>query len=132
MPMKATMRVVDPAAVPTPSQAIVNSASEVKYETDKRGRKIGIVRPNPVLRYRLLKMLGGEGSKNEPLLIQALFTCLVRSIDNEEISMPNGERELEMLMGRLDDDGLNAVGKCLAEQFGVDETDENAQDQIKN
>lgn len=116
---KAAMRQASADHAESPSETIVGGASEMKYRTDARGRKIGVVKPTALLRYRLMKILGPESSRNEVLMGNAMLAFLVRSIDGEQIVVPNSERQLEVMIGRLDDDGLFAVGTCLIDDFGV-------------
>lgn len=121
---KATMRVSgDAGQVETPSQNMTRDANAMCYETDKRGRRIGVVKPSALTRYRLLKILGPESAKNEPLLGHAMLAFLVREINGEPVQVPNSERQIEAMIDRLDDDGLNAIGKCLKDQFGVGDDD---------
>lgn len=127
---KAAMR-----QAPAATEVIVNSSVEVKYQTDARGRNIGVVKPSALNRYRLLKMLGAENSKNEVLLGNAMLAYLVREIDGVRVTPPNTERELELRIAQLDDDGLGAVGTCLVEQFGLgnkDGEDRDFETEIKN
>lgn len=103
----------------TPSEAVINSANEIKFVTDVRGRRIGVEKPRALLRFRLLKILGAENAKNEPLLGNAMLAFLVREINGDKLPQVNSERQLEAMIDRLDDDGLAAVGKCLVEDFGL-------------
>lgn len=129
---KATMRAVDTSAVgDTPSEAVVKSAAEIKFVTDARGRKIGVQKPRALLRYRLLKILGAESAKNEPLLGNAMLAFLVSDINGDKLPPINSERQLEAMIDRLDDDGLAAVVECLATQFGITGT-VDAEENIKN
>ena len=116
MAPKATMR----QATETPSESVVNSAAQIQYEIDARGRKIGVVKHTAIARFRLMKILGPENAKNEPLVGNAMLAFLVREINGEQVMQPNSERQLEAIIERLDDDGLAAVAKCLIDKFGVE------------
>src|SRR5690348_6794224 len=103
MAPKATMRTGEAVRADTPSETVVNAASEIKYETDVRGRRIGVEKPRALLRFRLLKILGADNAKNEPLLGNAMLAFLVRDIDGQKITPINSERQLEAMIDRLDD-----------------------------
>ena len=129
---KATLRpAADTAVGDTPSEAVVKAAAEIKFATDARGRRIGVQKPRALLRFRLLKILGGENAKNEPLLGNAMLAFLVVEIDGERIPPVNSERQLEAMIDRLDDDGLAAVAMCLGEQFGIG-APADVEEEIKN
>lgn len=125
---KATLK---PATTDSPSEEVVRSATEIKYATDARGRRIGVVRPKALLRFRLLKILGAENAKNEPLLGNAMLAFLVREIHGETIPPVNSERQLEAMIDRLDDDGLAAVAECLQKEYGLGDPGDT-EEQIKN
>jgi hypothetical protein len=101
----------------TPSQQLMSS--KIEFETDARGRSIGVVKPTSLQRYRLLKMLGPTNAQNQPLVGYAMLACCVRSIDGEKYPPPNSEREIEVMVDRLGDDGFDAIGRCLVKKFGI-------------
>lgn len=131
---KATLRTGETpvaATADTPSEAVVKSATEIKYVTDVRGRKLGVQRPRALLRFRLLKILGADNARNDPLLGNAMLAFLVVDINGDRLPPINSERMLEAMIDRLDDDGLAAVAECLTTQFGIAPV-VDAQDDVKN
>lgn len=128
---KATLRQGDAPVADTPSEAVVKAATEIKYVTDDRGRKLGVQKPRALLRFRLLKILGADNAKNEPLLGNAMLAFLVVEINGDKQPPINSERQLEAMIDRLDDDGLAAVAQCLTEQFGIAAPAET-EDDVKN
>lgn len=131
-PPKATMRSAPATQGETPSEAIIHSAHEIKYATDARNRRIGVEKPRALLRFRLLKILGADNSKNEILLGNAMLAFLVREVNGEKIAQINSERQLEAMIDRLDDDGLAAVALCLNTEFGLGGTIEDIEENAKN
>lgn len=128
MPAKATMRT---ATGETPTEAVVGSATEMKRIKDATGRVIGVVKPSALLRYRTMKMLG-EMANNGPVMGHAMLVCCVRELDGKPIPQPNSERQIEVMIERLDDVGLNAVAECLTTEFGVVAPTEDAEAVAKN
>ncbi len=129
-PPKATIRQLSPSE--SPSQAAVTAAADVKFQVDAKGRRIGVVKPSALMRYRLLKILGAENAKNEMVLGNAMLAFLVREINGEQIMAPNSDRQIEALIDRLDDEGLAAVAVCLAEQHGMNTAVEDVEENVKN
>jgi hypothetical protein len=119
---KATIR----TASESPSEQVTKAASAIEQITDSLGRRIGVVKPSALARYRVLKMLGAGNSGNQHVLGYAMLACSVREIDGQNVFAPNSEREIEALIDRLGDEGLAAVGQCMAEKFGFgpDQSDE--------
>lgn len=126
----ANLKMKEEGKVETPSQAIVRSANEVVTVTDANGRSIGIKRLGPVERMRMFKVIGGEQAKNDAYLGIAALAFLVRSIDGDTINQPTSELQLEGLVQRLGDDGLNAVGQGVVDHF--QETQEESTEALKN
>jgi hypothetical protein len=119
---KATIRT--PSESPT--EQVTKAATALEYKTDARGRRIGVVKPSALARYRLLKMLGAENAGNQHVLGYAMLAACVRELDGQQVFAPNSEREIEALIDRLGDEGLAAIGECMAEKFGFgpDQSDE--------
>ena len=81
--------------------------------TDPRGRKIALRKINALDRLRLFELVGAENSRNEPYLGYASLAYHVASIDGDAVAKPASKAQLEALIQRLDDDGLNAVAAAL-------------------
>ena len=113
----------------TPSQTIVKAANQLQTKTDAGGRTIGIRRMQALDRLKMFEVVGAENAKNEAYLGYAALAFHVCSIDGEAVSRPSNKIQLEALIQRLGDDGLNAVGEAVEEMFApkADEAE-----QIKN
>lgn len=127
--VKATIRQGGVSA-DAPSDEIVKSATGIAHHVDSRGRRIGVIKPSALMRMRLLRMLGKD-AENGPLLGNCMLACLVREIDGEKIMMPNSYREIEVLVERLDDDGLAAVVEAL-KLLGISPNVDDEEDTIRN
>ena len=86
--------------------------------TDARGRSLRLAKPGILAQYRLIEMLG-TAAANDTYVQMVLPLLYVGAIDGDtEISMMT-KRELEALIQRLDEDGVAAVMKGVAEHFGT-------------
>jgi len=114
-----------PAAAPSPSQTIVGAAAAQQATVkDALGRTIVVKRLKTVERMRLFKILGPAGSENKQLIGYAALATAVVSIDGEAVPFPSSERMIEVMVDRLSDEGLEAVGECYRAQGWVKEQEE--------
>jgi hypothetical protein len=111
------------AAKTSPTSAVV---------TDAQGRKITIRKLGPIERMRLAKLVGGENSANEVYMGYATLAFTVTDIAGDPVYPPANERELEALVGRLDDHGLEAVANGYVEHFGAPLPDGDTRAALKN
>lgn len=99
------------------SADIINAANQTVTVTDSRGRAIGIKRLNALDRMRLFETIGGANANNEAYLGYATLAYHAVSIDGEHVSRPSSKLQLEGLVSRLDDDGIQAIALAVAEHF---------------
>ncbi len=100
----------------TPSETIIRAANQVTIVKDSRSREIGIKKMGPLDRMKLFEVCGPENSRNEAYLGYASLAFCVSSIDGDPISRPFNKLQLEGLIQRLDDDGIEAIGKHFVDQ----------------
>lgn len=108
----------DDGAAMTPSQTIVAAAARVAEVVDARNRRIKIRKLNALDRMRLLEAIGATGSEIPQYLGYAVLAASVVSIDGSVESPPATKKQLEAMVQRLDDEGLNAVALGYKEHFG--------------
>ncbi|MFO0906775.1 MAG: hypothetical protein U0835_00145 [Isosphaeraceae bacterium] len=113
-------------AVETPSQAIVRAANQVETLQDARGRTIGVKKMGPLDRLKLFEVIGPENSKNEQYVGYAALAFLVASIDGDAVARPSSKLQLEALVQRLDDDGMDAVAQHLYGQVATQQEGDEA------
>lgn len=128
--MAAKLSNIQVGAAKTPSQAIIDDANLIVYETDKRGRQIGVRRITSSIRRRVIKALSAESGEKPRYFQMCVLAAAVVSIDGEDVRMPTTEMQFDALIDRLDDDGEVAVAKAYR-QF-VDPDDETPEEQAKN
>ena len=115
-------------AADTPSQAIVKAASFPQTVTDAQGRALGVRKLGALDRLKMFEVVGPDNARNEAYLGYAALAFHVTSIDGEAVGRPANRMQLEALVQRLGDDGLEAVGSALQSAM-AQETDPDA---IKN
>lgn len=93
---------------PTPSEEFVKAAMLEETVTDARGRRLHMRKPGVLAQYRLTEALGDLAS-NDRYAQMCLPLIYLGSIDDEPIFMPKSKLEIEALIQRLDEDGLQVV-----------------------
>ena len=97
----------------TPSERVLAAGAGAIVTRDDAGRELSLRRPDALDRLRLFKALGAELSLNAPYLGMALLACAVTAIDGVPVPAPGTESQLEALVRRLGDGGINAVADAL-------------------
>lgn len=93
-----------------------NTKKDVVFVTSEAGKSIGIKRPHVLSQYRLVEAVG-DASELRVYLQMCIPLLWVVSIDGIDVPQPNTKREIEGLIGRLDEDGIAAVTKGIEEHF---------------
>ncbi|HKT53323.1 MAG TPA: hypothetical protein VJP88_02650 [Caulobacteraceae bacterium] len=115
----------------TPSAQIVREAKKETVVTDARGRRIRLARPSVLAEYKLTLVVGAEAAANRTYM-QMLYPLLyVTAIDDDPVFFPAKAIEIDALIQRLEDDGVDAVLKGVAGQLAEDEP-EGEREAIKN
>jgi hypothetical protein len=99
--------------VSRPSEMILADHDMVE-RVDAIGRRLKVRKPNVVDRLRLFKAVGPDAAQNEPYLGLALTACAVKFIDDIPVPHPSNEQQIENLILRLGDAGMNAAGTVVA------------------
>jgi hypothetical protein len=112
-----------------PSAAIIGA--ETVTVTDTRGRKIKLRRLTPLLRTRLFKVIGPVNTQNPGVVGYYQMVVSVVGIDDEEIPFPTKETQIEAMLDRLGEDGMDAVSAGWKDNKWVNLEDGNP-DNVKN
>lgn len=110
----------------TPSQTMVKGAAQTGEKVDSRGRCIIVRRLTSLDRMRLFAAAGPELSKNENWIGLAALAASCVGIDGEQVPKPASRMQIEALVDRLDDDGMEAIAAVYQETFGVTATEDVA------
>ncbi len=98
----------------TPTARIVAEVRAPLSVVDADGRQIEFRRPGALDRLRLFKALGPGLSDNTRYVGYAMLAYCVSAIDGVPVPAPASETQLEGLVNRLGDAGLEAVGEGMA------------------
>lgn len=112
----------------TPSARIQAEASAPRTVVDKLGRTITVRKMDALGKLRLFKACGGVNANNNPYLGMAMLASVVTQIDELPVLTPTSEAQIEALIGRLGDEGIEAV----ASVFGDEAQEESSEDAAKN
>lgn len=86
------------------------TATDHMTVTDARGRVLKLRKLDIISESRLVRMLGQDAVTNTVYMNgYVLPSVMVSKIDDEEVFLPMSEREMEALIQRLDNDGIEAV-----------------------
>lgn len=97
----------------TPTETILAAAQSPIMATDADGRHLAIRRLTALDKLRLFKAAGPNLAQNPAWLGLAVLACSVTAIDAMPVPQPNTEAQIEALVGRLGDRGLDAVASAL-------------------
>lgn len=114
-----------PAAV-TNTDAAPFDRKAVHVVVDAKGRRIAVRRMTPLQRVRLLRTVGAEASANQAWLEFAFAAASVVSIDDSPETVAT-VKEVEAMIARLDEDGIDAMKPVLAKIYNDDATEASAE-----
>lgn len=104
------------AQVPTPTQEVVQKRkNRTASDRDALGRVLRVKWLSPLERMRLVRLLGKDAS-NEVYLGYATLASSCTHIDDDDVSFST-IRELEALVDRLGDEGLDCIGGIMKTAF---------------
>lgn len=102
----------------SPSEQLIAKAIEEFATQDARGRVFKLRKPGLLQQFRLVEVIG-ESAKNEVYLNMCRPLIFIASIDGDPITQPLNKLELEGLITRVGDEGLDAVFQGIVKHFGV-------------
>ena len=100
----------------TPSARLIAAAQAASETVDAQGRRLALRRLSALDKLRLYKAAGPVLAQNHPWLGMAVVAASVTAIDDIPVPPPTNEAQIEALVQRLGDDGINAVGQVLASE----------------
>lgn len=97
----------------TPSTTIVSGATEVRTIVDSLGRRLTLRSLTALDKLRIFKAAGPQLALNQPWLAMAIIASSVTAIDDVPIPPPSTETQIEGLVDRLGDSGIEAVAQVI-------------------
>jgi hypothetical protein len=105
------------ATAATPSAQVVAKQMAEVVVTDTAGRTIKLKKPGVLTQFRLVEMMG-DSAKNQVYMGMILPIIYVTSIDGDPVFTPTSKMQVEALIQRLDEHGVEAVMAGVTANFG--------------
>lgn len=106
-------------ATETPSAQLTTKALQEVVVTDSAGRTITLRKPAVLAQFRLIELVGPETAKNQVYMGMVLPIVFVTAIDGDPVFFPKSKAQLEALIQRLDEHGIEALMQAMREHFGA-------------
>ncbi len=113
-----------------PAADLVAKAVQEHTVTDNLGRDIVLRKPGVLAQYNIVKIVG-QASSNEVYMAMVMPLIYVASINGEKVPTPKSQLEIDALIQRLDEEGIEAVMKGVEENF-TPQDKEKTKEEIKN
>jgi len=114
--VKVTLNQTQAQAQTPSAQAVAKANAEVVF-IDPKGRSIKLKKPGILAQYRLVELLGPETAKNVVYLGMVTPLIYVAEIDGDPVQFPVSKREIEALIQRLDEEGVEAVMEEVTKNY---------------
>ncbi len=101
----------------TPTQTVVATAAAPIVVTDETNRRLVVKRLTALDTLRLFKAAGPVLAHNQAWLSLAMLAVAVVEIDGVPVPTPANEAQVEALVDRLGEVGLNAIADAIDEAF---------------
>lgn len=99
----------DAAQAASPSEQLVRQALKEETVKDGKGRAYLMRKPSVLAQFRLVQAVGPEVAANQTYMQMINPLIYLGAIDGEPVPLPMSMREVEALIQRLDEDGLETV-----------------------
>lgn len=100
----------------TPTENILSAALRMIDVRDGRGRNLKVRRLTALDTLRLLKAAGPILAQNQPWLSMAMLAVSVTEIDHVPVPTPTSEAQIESLVERLGEDGMEAIADAVDQE----------------
>lgn len=99
-----------PATPPvSPSAELVRQAVQETVLEDAKGRKIRVRKPSVLAQFRIVEAAGPQLASNSTYMQMVNPLIYLAEIDGDPVSIPATSREIDALILRLDDEGMDAL-----------------------
>jgi hypothetical protein len=116
----------------TPTQQATRDANYQVTVPVSDGRKVTLRKPGVLAQFKMIEMLGAEASANQVFVNMVLPVMFVIAIDGDPVSRITKRPELDALIQRLDEAGIQAVMENVPLHFGAQLDPDAAKAAVKN
>lgn len=120
------------SAVEAPTKQVTRDANFSMDVETSDGRKITLRKPGVLAQFKMIEMLGGAAAANQVFVNMVLPVTFVVAIDGDPVSRVTTRKELDALIQRLDEPGIEAVMEAVPANFGKQQDPEEAKAAVKN
>lgn len=106
----------------TPTAEVISKAAADVTIDGGRGRAIKLRRPGVLAQFRLIEALG-DTARNGVYVNMVLPLIYIGAIDDDTNIQLSKKSEIEALIQRLDEEGIEAVMKGVSKHFGAPDPD---------
>lgn len=101
----------------SPTTQLIAKAAAHAEVTDSRGRVFRIAKPGILAQFRIIEVMG-KSADIETFRGMVTPLIYIAAIDGDEVSQPINRMQLDALIQRVGDDGLEAVVHGVVKHFG--------------
>lgn len=109
----------------SPTATIVSRSIKSEEIVDSSKRRLVVRLPNALDKLRVFKAAGADLASNQPWISMAVLASSVTAIDDIPVPFPTSEGQIEALISRLGDEGLDAIAQAVEQ---ILESEQRAQD----
>ncbi|WP_291785533.1 hypothetical protein, partial [Luteibacter sp.] len=107
---------------PTADAPAPKAAAQPGTTTDAGGRVLTFKKPSVLEEYRLVRIVGDVSDRYMGMLAPLVW---VRSIDGDPVAFPNSQRDIDLLIQRLGEDGVTATMEFMMGAVNAGQSDAN-------
>lgn len=120
----------EPTVTLNPTEQLVAETNASFEVQDSRGRSITLRKPGVLAQFRLIEALG-ESASNTTYVSMVLPLLFVAAIDGDPVAQLTSKRQVEALIQRLDDSGLETVMTGVEKNFSKPDAEKD-KEALKN
>lgn len=103
----------------TPEKTAVSVAPATLEVHDLLGRTLSLKKPGVLAQFRLVEALG-DSARNEVYMGMVLPLLFLEAIDGVAVPAPSSKGEVEALIQRLDEPGIQTLMTAIPQHFGAE------------
>jgi hypothetical protein len=128
--MNTKVTIKPPREAKTPTEEVLQAATQPFSVTDSIGRVIILKKPGILAQFDLIEALG-ELAKNDVYRMMCIPAIYVQSIDGNPAPPPTNKAQMRALISRLGEEGFNAIRAGIDKHYPKQDDGED-EEALKN